>query len=138
MQAWIYSTLGKRRNGHLAENSRRIHRKKCGEQLVNTENNPRSLCMNSVEYNYIWWASDWRFDLAAVAGPEWPGTLRNATDNGPEFARKNDAVIAALVRQPKSHAQRHRQLHECLRHCAIMSIRSTHYDSTCVKAPSNS
>jgi len=44
----------------------------CGEELAHAENPTHNLRMNSGDYNYIWQASDWpnwRFDLAALAGP---------------------------------------------------------------------
>jgi Fic family protein len=44
----------------------------CGEQLAYAEIAVHNLRMNSGDYKYIWQASDWpnwRFDLAALAGP---------------------------------------------------------------------
>jgi Fic family protein len=55
-----------------AANSAHIHRTKCGEWLARAEIVLHNRRMNSGDYTYIWQASDWpdwRFDLAALAGP---------------------------------------------------------------------
>lgn len=55
-----------------AANGASIHRASCGERLACAENAVNNLRMNGGDYNYIWQSNDWpnwRFDLAALAGP---------------------------------------------------------------------
>ena len=99
----IYTHSGAKRAAHAA-NGEPIRRIICSEYLAHAEIAGHNLRMNSSDYKYIWQAHDWpnwRFDLAALAGPmaevsRAQGLLMGRlADVG--MALRNQASLAALT-----------------------------------------